>query len=183
MLNHILVPLDGSQLAEAAIPYAKHILGEHGKITLMTAVDVVLRQQTAKVAPQLSASHTFADPWIVSFEPARRAQEEEIARGLLRYSEDYLQRIADELQAAGVQAEVNVQSGVSSAEAIIETAKELDVDAIVISTHGRSGLSRWLFGSVTFKVLSAAPCPMFVIPSWVIVQHKLEEPTPEHNFG
>jgi nucleotide-binding universal stress UspA family protein len=182
MLNHILVPLDGSQLAEAAIQYAKQILGDHGKITLLTAVDVVLRQQSAKVTPQLSASHMFADPWIVSFEPTRKAQEE-IARGLLRHSQDYLQHIADELQTAGVQAEVNVQSGVSPAEAIIETAKELDVDAIVISTHGRSGLSRWLFGSVTFKVLSAAPCSMFVIPSWVIVQHKLKEPTPERNVG
>ena len=51
------------------------------------------------------------------------------------------------------------------ANVIVETAERLKVDAIVMSTHGRSGLSRWLFGSVTNKVLSANVCPVYVIPS------------------
>ena len=50
------------------------------------------------------------------------------------------------------------------AERILEQAEELAVDAIVMSTHGRSGVSRWVFGSVAQKVLSGASCPIFIIP-------------------
>jgi nucleotide-binding universal stress UspA family protein len=178
-----LIPLDGSPLAEAAIEYARQILGVNGKITLLTAVDLLDFPRPAEVAPQLSASHMLADPWMVSIERGSRAQNEEISRGLLRHAEAYLQRIGDELKTAGIQVETRVASGLPPAEAIILMAKELHVDAIVISTHGRSGLNRWLFGSVTFKVLSAASCPVFAIPSWVVVQHKIEESTPENNFG
>ncbi|MBZ0306650.1 MAG: universal stress protein [Anaerolineae bacterium] len=50
-------------------------------------------------------------------------------------------------------------------ETIVEVAKKLNVDAIVMSTHGRSGLSLLLLGSVTHKVLNTSACPVFVIPA------------------
>ena len=61
------------------------------------------------------------------------------------------------------------------ATVIVETAQKLHVDAIVMSTHGRSGLSRWLFGSVTQKVLAASCCPVFVIPAKVTEESKTPE--------
>ena len=51
------------------------------------------------------------------------------------------------------------------ASVIVDTAGQLHVDAIVMSTHGRSGISRWIFGSVTNKVLGMAECPVLVVPS------------------
>jgi nucleotide-binding universal stress UspA family protein len=50
-----------------------------------------------------------------------------------------------------------------AADAIIEFATHHDVDVIVIATHGRSGLSRWIFGSVTQKVIQAASIPVLVV--------------------
>ncbi len=61
---------------------------------------------------------------------------------------------------------VNVRVEVSEPAAfILKVADELNVDAIIISTHGRSGISRWLFGSVTQRILNHACRPVFVIPS------------------
>ena len=77
---------------------------------------------------------------------------------------DYLNQITQNLPKPHPQIEISVQVG-SPADVIVDTAKSFGVDAIVMSTHGRTGLSRWLFGSVTQKVLSATPCPVFVIPS------------------
>jgi nucleotide-binding universal stress UspA family protein len=48
-------------------------------------------------------------------------------------------------------------------EAILKAAETEAVDLIVMSTHGRSGLSRWVYGSVAAKVLQAAPCPIFLV--------------------
>ena len=51
------------------------------------------------------------------------------------------------------------------ATVISEAAERLAVDAIVMSTHGRSGIGRFLFGSVTYKILETRICPVFVVPN------------------
>jgi nucleotide-binding universal stress UspA family protein len=60
-----------------------------------------------------------------------------------------------------VAAQVGLQPRV--AEAIVDEATRIGADAIVMSTHGRGGLSRWLFGSVAEKVLRQAPCPILLV--------------------
>jgi nucleotide-binding universal stress UspA family protein len=50
-----------------------------------------------------------------------------------------------------------------AAEAILDYTEQHKVDLIAIATHGRSGVSRWVFGSVTQKVIQAAPVPVLVI--------------------
>jgi nucleotide-binding universal stress UspA family protein len=76
----------------------------------------------------------------------------------------YLKRIAENLTATS-QLEVRYEFFTGEpASIIVDRAKALNVDAIVMSTHGRSGFSRWLFGSVTQKVLNAMPCPVLVVP-------------------
>lgn len=147
MLKRILVPLDGSALAETALPYAQQIIEDGGEITLLMIDDHT---------PILMGDATF---FISSTESAVAQQEE----ALLKHAEDYLARITTQLAGSKLKIESMVVKG-SPADEIVDIAKSMPIDAIVMSTHGRTGLSRWLLGSVTQKVLGVAPCPVFVIP-------------------
>jgi nucleotide-binding universal stress UspA family protein len=91
-------------------------------------------------------------------------QYEGLARQMRVQAESYLRQVAERLRGTGARIDILVQVG-KAADVIVENAADLNVDAIVMATHGRSGISRWLLGSVTQKVLSAAPCPVYVIPS------------------
>jgi nucleotide-binding universal stress UspA family protein len=146
MLNHVLVPLDGSTLAAEAITHARNLLPPGGKLTLVAAVEVpempIYGYYPAVSVPDYE--HTIAD--------------------LVPAAKHYLEGVAEDLSRDGYSVRVEAQIG-EPAETIIELARKHHVEAIVISTHGRSGISRWLFGSVTQKVLEAKVCPVYVVPS------------------
>lgn len=146
MLNHILIPLDGSLLAAKAIDPTKQILKAGSKITLVSVIEIPNYWEFG-VSP------------VVTFE-----QNEITVDQLVKRASVYLECEAAKLRAEDFQVEVVVRCG-DPATVIVEIASDHKVDAISISTHGGSGFSRWLFGSVTGKVLSAAPCAVFVIPS------------------
>lgn len=148
MLKRVLVPLDGSEVAERAIKYAREITDpSEGQITLLSAIDV----------PEYPASAFY--PTVVAYE----ANHEVVTEQLVPQANEYLQKVAESLRKSGFR--VNVETVIDeAASAILEKAKDLQVDVIVMSTHGRSGLSRWLFGSVANKVLSSSPCPVFIVP-------------------
>lgn len=154
MLKHILVPLDGSELSEKAIEHVKRLVGTETEITLLVAVD----------SPEYFAYSMYGTqpiPPVTTVTP--RFDYQSLANEMLSQSQIYLERIAADLKQSGYKVHESVETG-SPAELIVETAQRLGVDAIVMSTHGRSGLSRWILGSVTSKVLGAAPCPVYVIP-------------------
>jgi len=148
MLKHVLVPLDGSEVAQRAIDYAKAVVApDGGKITLITAVDV----------PEFTAVAYY--PAVVSYESAPQLIDEQ----LLPQAREYLRKQADDLTEAGYNVHVEVVVD-DAANAIVEQAGVFEVDAIVMSTHGRSGITRWLFGSVANKVLGSATCPVLIVP-------------------
>ncbi len=149
MLKHVLVPLDGSRLAQSALDYALKLLGEHGKITLVT----VLQQPDVPIY----------DFYPVTVTPQVKDYEVSFGETISR-AQDYLKRLAADIQDKyPYEIDTEVEAG-DAATVIVESAEKLHVDAVVMSTHGRSGLSRWLFGSVTQKVLAASACPVLVIP-------------------
>lgn len=146
MLNHVLVPLDGSPLAEDALKHALDILSPQGKITLVSAVEA-------------------QDMLIYGYYPAVTAPDyESIKNEMLPYAKHYIEGVAKDLVKEGYTVRQEVKLG-DAATVITDMAEKLHVDAIVMSTHGRSGISRFLFGSVTNKVLEAKVCPVFVVPS------------------
>lgn len=147
MLKHILVPLDGSELAEAALPYAREIVAPDGKITLLAVMD----------APDMQVYTLYEVPMVVQEGNYNRFVENLEASG-----RDYLNRMVERMSRGTYKVVGDFQSG-EPATVIVNRAQELGVDAIAMSTHGRTGISRWLFGSVTQKVLSAMPCPVFVV--------------------
>ncbi len=118
LFKKVLVPLDGSSLAEAALPYVKAIMPkEGGKVILLTVAGLA----ATGMQPDL---------------PLRR----------------YLQTIAKELKTAGVDATTAIARG-TPADQIIYYADKKGVDLIVHSTHGYSGIKRWVMGSVAEKVV------------------------------
>lgn len=149
MLNHVLVPLDSSDLAEEALDYARQVTGPGGKITLLMVV----------IAPEYVTSGFYPVPFEYQIENYETIRTNRIAE-----ARDYLMKVADRLTGDGIEVEYAILVG-DPAESIVEQADELGVDAIVMSTHGRSGISRWIFGSVTQKVLSAAKHPVLVVPN------------------
>ena len=138
MIQHILIPLDGSQLAEKALPAGRQILKSDGRITLVTAI-------TSSHLPQ------FLPHDEVMAESRRRADE-------------YLEHAAQNLRLQGYTVELETAIG-EAAEVILHIAEEKRAEMIVMSTHGRSGLSRVLFGSVTLKVLASALTPVLIVPN------------------
>lgn len=154
MLKTVLVPLDGSQLAEEALEHALNLVEPQGKIVLVSAVEV----------PEV--------PIYGYYPPTAGPDYEDVQKNLLPYAKDYLNSIAERL--ADQHLEVAMQTEIGDpAEIITLAAQKFHVDAIVMSTHGRSGISRWLFGSVTNKVLGNKPCPVYVIPSREPVAEKV----------
>jgi len=151
MLFHVLVPLDSSELAENALGYARLLVEPTGKLTLLNVL----------IVPQYPIYDFYPGPGSV-------VQDfEQLLKDMVPKAKDYLEQIASNLRTETLQVDTKIMIG-DPAEAIVEASGELGVDAIAMSTHGRSGLSRWLFGSVTQKVLTASCCPVFVVPSKVL---------------
>lgn len=143
-IETILVPLDGSALAEKALPYAQRLAKEHhAKIRLLQAVS----------------------PSDVEYAITRLPTQGETERALQRrftLSDTYLGHVAAELRGSGIQVETDVLLG-DPARCIVEESERYTVDLIVISTHGRTGFSRWVNGSVANHVIRSASMPLLVV--------------------
>jgi nucleotide-binding universal stress UspA family protein len=151
MLRHVLVPLDGSMLAEEALIHAKNIAAPQGQITLLAVIELPAEYDYALVDIPLTMTSAGA-----LFDQ----EEHQVA---YRNALDYLRAQASLLEARGYTVDCVVETGVPSL-VIIEQARLVEADAIVMSTHGRTGVQRWIFGSVTQKVISQMPCPVMVVP-------------------
>ncbi len=141
MFEHILVPLDGSQLAEEALLYASFFArGYDCRITLLQVIE--------PVPPNLPhAGETFLL---------------QVADNAKQAAQEYLQAQSETLSLSGINVDIRVALG-PVATSIAEFASAEGVDLIAIATHGRSGLDRWLVGSVADRVLHLAESPMLVI--------------------
>jgi len=79
-------------------------------------------------------------------------------------AEKYLTNLAEELKKRDFKVTAMVRTGQQVAVEIIDFAKEAGVDLIVMCTHGRSGITRWVLGSVAHKVLTRAETPILLLP-------------------
>jgi nucleotide-binding universal stress UspA family protein len=132
----ILVPLDGSQTAEAAIPVALRLAGERkSSVVLVTVANIRPSQEPAPAEPEIA--------------PVQDARS-------------YLDTAKSHLLGATADVVTAVWSGPASA-AIVKAAETYGVDMIVMTTHGRTGRQRDMFGSVADAVLRNAPMPVLVL--------------------
>jgi len=143
--KRILVPLDGSTMAERALAPAMALA------EAMSAKVILLR-----VAIPLSLN---LDPRFYQF--IIKTRQDEAVR--------YLHSIQSHFNSSPVNLETQVIVG-RGARSIINYAQENDIDLIVISSHGSSGINRWIYGSVADKVLHNAPCAIVLIHSQAQVE-------------
>jgi nucleotide-binding universal stress UspA family protein len=141
-------PLDGSKLAEEALPYAE---------TLASRLD--LRVTLLRVVPfpfmAYSGYEGFSYSYVPPYEKGITEHEETMAR-------EYLERIRGQLGYPGKPVEALVITG-HPASQIIDLAQTTAGSLVVMSTHGRSGVGRWVMGSVADRVLRASRRPVLVV--------------------
>ena len=143
-VKRILIPLDGSELAEGVLEPAI-ALG-----SVMDAEYTLLR--AIEPSSFLDGLAAMADPGAVE-----RASEERRAE-----AQAYLDRLAERLRAGGTRVQTEVVLCESAAAAILAAARARNADLIAIATHGRSGLRRLFLGSVAGKVVRGTPTPLLV---------------------
>jgi len=148
MYKKILVPLDGSKLAECALPYVEEIAKGCG------TEEVILVSVTERV----QGYRLFDDPRQLQ---GQRLILEEVGKKQ-EQAQRYLVRIAKKLTAKGIKVRTEVLFW-PPAEAIASYAEQNGADIIVMSSHGRSGPSRWTHGSVADKVFRASPVPVLMV--------------------
>ena len=141
MLKRILVPLDGSLLAECVLDHVRilaRVFGSH--VTLLRTLECGINH-----------AHGIVDPldW--------QLQEAEAGA--------YLHRLSEQLSSQGLQVDYVLLEGVA-AQQIVEYTHEHEIDLIVLSSHGRSGLSRWNMSSVVHKVITQAHTSTLIIRAY-----------------
>lgn len=141
MYQRVLVPLDGSRVAEAILPFIEQIAGPLDMEVLLV-----------RVVP------------LTSMDVAAMAKEAQLGEPVLKEldAQGYLEPLVASLKAKGVRAGARVRIGDPATE-IVAAAKEINADLIAMTTHGRSGLGRLLFGSVAEAVLRSSPIPVFLL--------------------
>lgn len=145
----VLVPLDGSTLAEEALPVARRLVGESGD-------DLILLRVAVPSEMPMPVMAEYGMVWSGYGEEATTPEEEH------QQAVDYLEGVQGRKALAALNVRVLVLEGDRS-QLIVETADNQDVDLIVMTSHGRTGLSRWVIGSVAERVLESGPCPVLLL--------------------
>ncbi|MFC1983320.1 universal stress protein [Chloroflexota bacterium] len=139
MYERILVALDGSKVGETALPYVEDLVS---KMSPDVEVEVTLLQVLSPITQPVVRGEAAINIPISEKEMGNRKD----------LAADYLNKVGESLRSRGAAVTARVAVG-NPPEEIVKAAEEIDVNFIAMSTHGRSGLGRWAFGSVTDRVL------------------------------
>jgi nucleotide-binding universal stress UspA family protein len=153
MYEHLLVALDGSEAAESVLPHVEALAGSFGStVTLLRAVisaETLLAQSATGGGPSVGDAAPAIDPT-----PIQEADRDSAV--------EYLAGIQQRLRQHNITVNTEHPEGAAE-EVIVQRARELGVGLILMTTHGRSGLGRLVFGSVADAVLRHAPCPVLLV--------------------
>jgi nucleotide-binding universal stress UspA family protein len=162
MYKKILVPLDGSKLAECALPHAEHMAKG------CDTAEIILVSATERVQGYKAVENS-TEPFVLSgggfgsaIQPPSQQLVPEAFGKKEEEAERYLDRMAEKLESKGFKVHTDVLLW-PPAEAIASYAEQNGADVIVMSSHGRSGPSRWAHGSVADKVLRASCVPVLMV--------------------
>ena len=147
ILNKALVPLDGSKEGEAVIPYVE-------ELALKLKAEVILLQVLSTSYQAITAERYG----YVSYTAQQMESDKAFAR-------NYLEKVGARLKRKGMTVKSEVRLGIA-AEEIIKLADEMYADVVAMSTHGRSGIGRWVFGSVADRVLHEGNTPLLLVRSY-----------------
>ncbi len=147
--QHIIVPLDGSDLSEMAVPLAVQLARPMG-------ADITFLMVREEDGPSLAERFGLGNA-------NEMTQESE------RYYANYLDEISK--QAEGISVQTIVRVG-DPAEEILKFEEERSAQIVVMASHGRSGLSRWRYGSVADKIVHGSTVPVLIIGPRVLEEHR-----------
>lgn len=145
LIDNVLLPLDGSKESETAIPYIEEL--------------------AAKLKAKVTLVHVTARTYFVYSIPGETIQMPFTPEDMDRFKEKaqhYLETVASAFDKKGVEARAEVAVG-SAPDEIIRMAEEMSNGIVAMATHGRSGISRWAFGSTADKVLHAGNTPVLLV--------------------
>jgi nucleotide-binding universal stress UspA family protein len=142
LISKILVPLDGSQIGEAALCYATAMASK-------AEAEIALLEVFEQVRGVGASGARYSIP-----------EDESVRKSLL----SYLEHVAQPIRSGGLKVSTTVLFG-SAASNIVEYAEKNGIDLVAVSTHGRSGLGRWVFGNVTDKILHTGNVAVLVAHS------------------
>jgi nucleotide-binding universal stress UspA family protein len=145
MFSTILLPLDGSPLAEQALPHAEWVAQRLGARIVLT-----------RVLPIVTSTGEIDD------------------LGAAASGRAYLDQIAAGLSEHGLDCQSELPAGHPATE-ILDQARTSGADLIVMATHGRSGPGRWLYGSVADAVLRDSPIPVLLVPPHVTAPPPIDQ--------
>lgn len=134
----VVVPLDGSDLSEAALPYASAIAGATAASLLLVSV------------------------WEGTGKTLAGELAEDIAKLGREHYEGYLAEVVERIQEQGLEVESRFLSG-DPPEEILQIVRKREARLLVLATHGRSGLGRWSYGSVARKLVRRAPVATLIV--------------------
>jgi nucleotide-binding universal stress UspA family protein len=154
MYSQVLVPLDGSEASERALPHAQRLAEAFdGRVHLLQVI---------------SLSHEY-EAYLGGGEESPMVSEysldmaEQITATAQTRAEEYLKATAARLEEHGIDVQMSVRQGLTL-DTIANFVEENGIDLIVMSTHGRGELQRFLVGSVTDRVIRSSHVPVLAIP-------------------
>jgi nucleotide-binding universal stress UspA family protein len=147
MYKKIMLPLDGSKLAECVFPHLETVIKgcESPEVIVVQAVEPLSVPYGREVSQFTSLEQ------VKTFETHQKAE-----------AEKYLKEIVARLRKTGVNAKADVIYG-KAGEALSDYATKNDVDLVIIATHGRSGISRWVWGSVADRLVRSVCVPVLMV--------------------
>ena len=150
MYKMILVPLDGSDLAEMVLPHVEKLAKATEKSAQVVLLEVVEPPRTVMAG---YGGEAVGQAAILAEQAAEACKQE---------AEEYLAETEKRLKAKGLDVRSELKIG-SAGDEILEFAANNPVDLIAMASHGRSGISRWAYGSVASKVLRGIATPILVV--------------------
>ncbi len=148
MYKKIMVPLDGSKLAECVLPHLEAIIkgcGSPPEVIVVQAVEPISIPYGREVSKFTSLEQVKA------FETHQKVE-----------AEKYLNEIVARLKKTGVNAKANIIYG-KVGEALGDHINKNGPDLVIIATHGRSGISRWVWGSVADRLIRSVCVPVLMV--------------------
>ena len=142
MFKKILIPLDGSVMAEAVLPDVRELASAF-------SAEIVLLHVNVPIASQ--------------YYPGLIADVAELEQDINAEANSYVHKIASTLQDRGLQVTTMGVNESAVADAILNYADQQGVDLIAMSTHGRSGIGRWLLGSTADRVIHGSKIPVLLV--------------------
>ena len=146
MYSKVVIPLDGSELAEGVLGHVTEVIRDRGSRVYLLSVSPLTRG--------MSSVPLDVPPPPDTIQAERNRVEQELTA--------YLQTIAKRLEPVVADVQVDVRFG-RQADEILAFVSDVDADLIAMSTHGRSGIGRWVFGSVAERILRGATCPVLLV--------------------